>query len=280
MKTLILLLAAAACTVSAGTRQLLVDQDKASSWQGMVKYVPESARGKGPCFMLYGKYPTVLKYSKCFPVSPDKTYVYKASFRTLDEKYPASAYLGLELMDKNKRVLGFCNVRNYPKSESQVVSAKKGDRFLIVKKFPSFKTIKVAVVVFGAKDDFSDIPNFNISPQIASIKTEGNENLRINLKAPLKKDYPAGMAIRLHSPWTPSMYYLASGWMPAGKGKDVVVTLKGIMDMPGTPSDKFWKGTVYVRPFVWFGNWNRRPKAEARLLVDGFSFEEIDAPKK
>ena len=72
------------------------------------------------------------------------------------------------------------------------------------------------------------------------------------------------------------MYYLANGWMPAGEGKECTVILSGISDKAGAVSKQFWKGTVYARPFVWFGNWNRIPKKGAKLLVDGFSLVETD----
>ena len=280
MKKLFLLLSAAAACFSVEARQLMTDQDKPASWKGMVKFEPGAARKKGPCFILYGRYPTPLIYNKYLPVSPDKTYIYKASFRAFDKKYPASAYLGLELYDKNKRLLGFRNVSPMVNTESVVVSANKGDRFMIVKKFPSYDKIRIAVVAFGVKKDFSDIPNFDLSPQTSAMKADGKDNVRIEFKAPLKKSYPAGTAVRLHSPWAPSMYYLVSGWMPAGDGKDFTVKLQGINNKPGTGRDKFWKGTAYIRPFVWFGNWNRRPGKEAKLLVDGLSLEETEASGK
>lgn len=280
MKLLSLLVAVSAISAFAGTRQLMVDQKNAKSWKGMVQYEPKFARGKGPCFVLFGKYPTPLIYGTYFPVSPDKIYTLKASFRSMDQKLEASGYLGLELYDENKRLLGFRNVSPFAKTESTVVSAEKGQRFLVIKKFPSFNnTIKTAVVAFNTKADFSDIPNFDLSPQSTAIKDEG-ENLKIELRSPLKKSYPAGTPVRLHSPWSPSMYYLVSGWMPAGEGKSFTVKLHGINTEPGTPRSKFWKGTKYVRPFIWFGNWNRRPKEGAKLLVDGFSFEETDMPGK
>ena len=280
MKLLSFLVAVSAISAFAGTRQLMVEQENAKSWKGMVQYEPKFARGNGPCFVLYGKYPTPLIYGTYFPVSADKIYTLKVSFRSMDQKLEASGYLGLELYDENKRLLGFRNVSPFAKTESTVVSAEKGQRFLIIKKFPSFNnTIKTAVVAFNTKADFSDIPNFDLSPQSTAIKAEG-ENLKIELRAPLKKSYPAGTPVRLHSPWSPSMYYLVSGWMPAGEGKSFAVKLHGINNEPGTPRAKFWKGTKYVRPFIWFGNWNRRPKEGAKLLVDGFSFEETDAPGK
>lgn len=279
-KLTFLVFAVAACSLFAGSRQLMVDQEKPEMWKGMVEYKPEFARGKGPCFLLFGKYPTPLIYNKYLPVSPGKTYVLKASFRTLDPKLPASAYLGLELYDGKKRMICFRNLRNAARSESKVVSANKGDNFLIVKKFPTWKTIKVAVVAFHAKADFSDIPNFDLSPQMANMELVGEDKIKINLKRPLKKSYPAGTDIRLHSPWATTMYFLGSGWMPAGEGKSFTAVIRGFSDKPETPRDKFWKTTKYVRPFIWFGNWSKLPKPEAKLLVDGFSFEEIDTPEK
>ncbi|MBR1951256.1 MAG: hypothetical protein IKA32_01675, partial [Lentisphaeria bacterium] len=143
-----------------------------------------------------------------------------------------------------------------------------------------FEKIKRSTLAFAAKNDFSDIPNFDISPQTVAMKADGKDNVRVEFRSPLKKSYPAGTPFRLHSPFSPSMYYLVSGWMPAGNGKDFTVKLQGINDKPGTGREKFWKGTKYVRPFVWFGNWNRVPGKEARLLVDGLSFEEVDTPAK
>ena len=279
MKLLFFLIFTAALTLTAAPRQLLVDQDNPENWKGMVKYAPGSARGKGTCFLLYGRYPTRLTFARMIPISAEKRYTLKACFRTVDPQLPASAYLGLELYDVKKRLIGHCHVVTYAGTESEVVSARKGDAFLIVKANPIYKKMKINVVAFGAKKDYSDIPNFDISPQTKGVKDMPDGNMQILLKKPLKKDYPAGTPIRLHSPWSPSMYGLASGWMPAGDGVERTAILEGIKSVPGTRQEKicqFWKGTKYVRPFVWFGNWNRKPKKGAQLLVDGFSFVEED----
>lgn len=278
MKKSLFLLAAAVvfCSGCASSKQLLVEQEKAESWTGKVEFSAEHARGKGPCFVLYGKYPTPLTYKKFIPVDPEKTYIYKLNFRSLDKALPASGYMGLMLYDANKRVIGHCHVQGFANTESEVVSARKGDNFMIVKMIKGYEKYRHAAVAFNIKKDFSDIPNFDISPQCAKMTPDKNGNLRIDLKGKLKKDYPAGTLIRLHSPWSPSMYYLAAGWMPAGEGKECTAIIRGISDKQGTHRTMFWKGTKYVRPFVWFGNWNRRPKQGAKLLVDGFSFEETD----
>lgn len=261
----------------ASSKQLIINPEKAESWTGKVEFAPDYARDKGPCFILYGKYPTPLTYKDYIPVSPDKTYIYKVSFRTLDPKLPASGYMGLDLYDENKRKIGHCHVQALLNAvDSEVISARKGDNFLIVKMMEKYDKLRHSAIAFNARKDFSDLPNFDISPQCAKITPDKDGNLRIELKGKLKKDYPAGTPIRIHSPWSPSMYYLASGWVPANEGKDCTAILRGVMDKAGTSSKKFWKGTKYVRPFVWFGNWNRRPQKGAKLLVDGFSFEETD----
>ena len=252
--------------------ELLTEQEKASSWTGMVKFAPEHARGKGTCFILYGRYPTPLMYKKYIPVSEDKSYVLQVSFRSLDPAKRASGYMGLQLLDKDKRVIGFKNVRGFDKTDTCTVSAEKGEKKLTVKEISGMKIPKRFSVAFSVRKDFSDLPNFEISPLVKSVTPDGKGNLLLELAAPLQKSYPAGTAVRFHSPWSPSMYYLGSGWVPE-KGVVHKVVIKGISKESGTPVRKFWKGTKYVRPFVWFGNWNRIPGKDAKLLVDGFSFE-------
>ena len=68
----------------------------------------------------------------------------------------------------------------------------------------------------------------------------------------------------------------------AGNGEERIVRLQGVNPHAGATGGRngvfhFWKGTAYVRPFIWFGNWNRLPKKGAKLLVDGFSMEEVSA---
>lgn len=271
-----ILLAVLSCLAIANAQELIVEREKKENWRGKVEFAPQYERGKGPCFVLYGKYPTALIYNKYIPVDSSKTYTYKVSLRTLDEKLPASGYIGFYLYDAQKRSILFRNVYPLKNSSSEVVSAKKGDKFLIIRKIENFARFKKFSIVFNAKDDFSDIPNFDILANCTKIVDNGDGNLRVELKSALKKDYPAGTPTRLHSPYGPPMYNLASGWMPSGEGRECVAVLKGVHDTPGTAKIKFWKGTKYVRPFVWFGNWNRKPEAGAKLLVDGMSLVVSD----
>lgn len=259
-------------------QELIVEREKKENWKGKVEFAPEYDRGKGPAFILYGKYPTPLIYNKYIPIEDGKTYTYKVSLRTLNEKLPASGYVGFYFYDENKRSIILRNVFTLDNSDSEVVSARKGDKFFIIKKMENHKKFKRFVVAFNTEKDFSDIPNFDISPSCQKLVDTGDGNLRVELRSPLKKDYAPGTATRFHSPYGVPMYYLASGWMPAGEGIEHIRVFKGVSDVPtrdfkvaGIPELKFWKGTKYARPFVWFGNYNRKPEKDARLLVDGMS---------
>ncbi|MBQ9335998.1 MAG: hypothetical protein IJS14_01715 [Lentisphaeria bacterium] len=263
--------------------ELLTGPDDPACWGGKVRRVQEAERGKGPCFELYGKYPTPLVWRPLIPVDPAKTYVLKVSFRSVSAELPASAYLGVELYDAQKRLIAIRNMWTKAGSESEVVSARAGDDFLTVKMIPDHAKFKACVVAFGAMKDGSDLPNFDLSARIAAMKPGENGNLRIELKKPLAKSYPAGTPVRLHAYYPHSMYDLAAGWVPAGPGIDHTVRLYSEGYTPGGTGGKtrkFWKGTKYFRPFVWFGNWNRKPKPGAKLLIDGWSVTEIPSAEK
>lgn len=267
--------------------QLLLHTEKNSSWTGKVERASGELhrKGKGPCFVLYGGYPTALNYKDLIAVSPEKAYILKASFRSLDPKLPASAYLGVDVFDKEKRRIGYCNVQVLYHTDSRVVSAKKGEKFLTIRKFEMKKKIGRFRVAFHTRKDYSDIPNFDLSPICKSLKEDENGNFRIELSQPLQQGYKEGTPVRLHSPWNPGMYYLAPGWVPAGNGEERIVRLQGVNPHAGATGGRngvfhFWKGTAYVRPFIWFGNWNRLPKKGAKLLVDGFSMEEVSVSQK
>ena len=278
---LVLMLLAAAQILCAA--ELLTETEDPASWSGMVKPAPGSARGKGPCFELYGKYPTALVYQKLIPIDPAKTYVLKVSFRSVSAELPASAYLGVEIYDAQKRLIAIRNVWVKAGSESAVVCARAGEKSLTVRMIPDFAKFKACVVAFGAKKDGSDLPNFDLSSKCSGMKPDENGDLRIELKQPLAKSYPAGTPTRFHAYYPHSMYDLVAGWVPAGRGSDHLVRLYSEGHEPGGTGGKarkFWKGARYFRPYVWFGNWNRKPKPGAKLLVDSWSVTEIPSAEK
>ena len=268
----VLLLLFAISSIYANNKELLANDIK--KWIGKVELSPKHSKENSPCFVLYGRYPTKLIYKDFFPIDKNKSYSFKARLRTLDEKLPASAYMGFEVLDAKKRQITYQNVVTVPLNYSEVILAKKGSKEVIIKLIPNFEKIVKQKLAFNAKEDKSDIPNFDLSPRCKKVTKIDDNTIKIELIQPLTKDYPAGTKIRVHSCYAVPMYYLVSGWMPAGDGKECVAKLDGVANIPGANKLSFWKGTAYARPFIWFGNWNRKPQAGAKLLVDKISLTE------
>ena len=250
----------------------LIDCENPKLWKTKAKLNTEIKRSGKYSFETFGKYPTRTDFKKFIPVDPKKTYVLTSYMRSLAPKQPASGYMGLYMFDKNKKLIGYNQVAVYAGTESELIApALKGSKEIIIKKNDKCLKLKYWAVAFNAKDKYADLPNSDLSPKGKTIKADGDK-IKLTLLSPLKKDYKAGTKIRIHSPWGTPFYWGAQGWMP-GEWKKFTVTLKGIAPY-GVSNKHFWKGTKYVKPFIWFGNWNRRPKAGARLLVDDFTFTE------
>ena len=256
---------------SAQARDLVNDEDPAA-WEGMVKVNAEVKRAGAGSFELFGEYTTSLIAKEFIPVAPDKTYVLSSWLRSLAEQPPASANFGLRMYDKDKRPIHINNVSVCPNTATKLaVAAAPGATELLLVRPAGFVAPEFSTVAFHATDDFSDLPNFDLSPEVTTLAEEG-DRVRLTLKAPLEKDYPAGTPVRLHSPWGAPCYWIADGWLPTD-WKEFTTTFRGEA-RTGTSIDQFWRGTRYVRPFVWFGNYNRTPKSGARLLADDIRFTE------
>ncbi len=249
--------------------QDLVDCKNPAEWEGMVKSNDLVKHSGNSSFELYGKYPTEIICKQMIPIDLDKTYKLSAWMRTLDKQFPASGYFGLRMYDKDQKPINFNNVAVFPATETTLAAdAVKDAKELSVVKNAEWLKPKDSAVAFNVEDKYQDLPNFDLA-RVDKIVDEGGQ-YKVTLKTPLKKAYPAGTRIRLHSPWGAPFYWVASDWMPA-EWKQFSTSMKGEAQS-GTPKDKFWKGTKYVRVFVWFGNYNRIPEKDARLLVDDIKF--------
>ncbi|MFA6930101.1 MAG: hypothetical protein WCT05_07220 [Lentisphaeria bacterium] len=250
----------------------LIDSEDISAWSGKVLANREIKLSGEFSFETFGKYPTETIAKEFIPVSPDKTYSLSGFMRSLSADNPASGYLGLKMYDKDKRYIGICNVATLTKQSALSAPAAIGDLQVLVKLNLEWLEIKHSAIAFNVQKDYSDLPNFDLSPQVSEFIQDG-ENLKVVLKSALKKDYPMGTLVRLHSPWGAPLYWIAQGWM-TNEWQEFKTILKGEAEQ-GTSKNKFWQGTKYVKPFFWFGNWDRIPKEGARLLVDQIRFDEI-----
>ncbi len=194
------------------------------------------------------------------------TYTISVWLRSLNSQLPASAHLGFRLYNQAKQEIKMIHVGAFAGTETLLTApAKKGTTELLVKKNPKCLEIVTAVLVFNIKDNYQDLPNFDYSARIKKI-IEEKDNYRVILNAPLSKSYPQGTRVRQHTPWGAPLYSLVEGWIPA-KWTKFSRTISS-ESLYGVTKDKFWHGTKYVRPFIWFGNWNRKPKKGAILLIN------------
>jgi hypothetical protein len=251
----------------------LVNCEDPSAWEGMVKVNTQIKRSEKGSFELYGEYQTEIISSQMIPVDINKTYVLSTWMRSLSEKLPASGYFGIKMYDEKKREIVQKNITADKSTEMRLVtSAVKGSKELYINANKIWLN-KTFVVVFNVKEDYKDLPNFDCSPRIKKVIDEG-WRYKVILSGPLSNNYPAGTKVRIHWPWTDPLFWIAKGWMPT-TWKKFSTTLKGEAKT-GTPKDKFWTGTKYVRVFAWFGNMDLKPQKGARLLVDDIKFIQLD----
>jgi hypothetical protein len=253
------------------SRDLVNDEDPAG-WEGMVRPNTEVKRSGKFSFELSGEYATSLISKEYLPVAPDKSYVLSARLRSLAVKPPASANMGLRMYDKDRRAIHINNVAVISNTATKLAdAAAPGATELVLVRPAGFVAPEFSTVVFHAADDYSDLPNFDLSPEVIALKEDGDRVL-LTLKAPLEKAYPVGTPVRMHLPWGAPCYWVADGWLDTD-WKEFSTSFRGEA-RSGTSIDRFWRGTRYVRPFVWFGNYNRTPEPGARLLIDEFRFTE------
>ena len=204
------------------------------------------------------------------PVDSGKSYYLEAYLKSVDPEKPASAYFGLLMYDKDKRPINWGNVHVIPGTETELAAnADKGAVSVMVVDAGKWPSGDYHAIAFNVRSDLSDLPNFDISPNIAKIEKKDGR-YEVTLKAPLKESYPAGTKIREHSSYDVPLFWVGDGWVP-NDWKRYVATIGGEAAF-GIPVNMFWKGTRFVRVFVQLGNYNRIPQDGARLLADDIVF--------
>lgn len=245
-----------------------------AAWEGEKEYHADGGRNGGAAFELTKLNGYVIS-PEWIPVDSKKTYRLEGYFRSLSSETPASAYFGIIMYDAQKRPIPLKSVLAYTNTPNKLAEdAKKRATSLIVANATGWADIPNCAIAFGAQDDFSDLPNFQVSSKVVSYSQRKEGDFEVLLSGPLDRDYPAGTPIRLHSPWGTYLYQIADEWTPT-EWTRYTKTLHGEA-LHGAPTNQFWPGTRFIRVFGMLGNWNRIPKKEARLLMDDVTFVEIE----
>ena len=148
--------------------------------------------GKAGCLILSGK--NNRAYSRQ-PVEFDmKKDTFQISADVSADK-PVQVYIGLIPVDKNWKEINFRNTGTVPGTFSELAEPlTKNSDTAVLKKNIAFK--KSGYIAFDAKEDNSDLPNFNLE-RFKSISTVNGKTV-VKFVRPIKRSYPAGSKVRCH----------------------------------------------------------------------------------
>jgi len=257
----------------------LIPPGNLATWSGMIETNTDIVHDGSFSYVLYGKYPTEIAASNMIPVSMQKTYTYSVYMRARESKYPVRAFVGFRVYDKDKKEILYNHVTVLPDTETMLLElASSGDTVITAAPAGNILSSKEAVIAFKIKDNYEDLPNYNISPLIKEIKEEHNV-LKITLTSPIQNTYEKGTRIRLHSRYGPPHYSAVNtGSKPfTEKWEQYSCTFLGEA-RTGHEAKKFWRGARYVRPFIWFGHYSFTAASEARLHIDSIQFTVSASP--
>jgi len=135
---------------------------------------------------------------KKIKVDPAVKYKVSVKVKQLGE-VPALVYLGFIPYDAKGRVIGLQHGSNNTKGSftTLAAAAAKGAKSLSVKDASKWEKGSYYFVAFNAKEDMSDMPNFDLAGTITKIEKTGDVYTITFAKA-LKKAYPAGTMVRQH----------------------------------------------------------------------------------
>lgn len=126
-------------------------------------------------------------------LDPAKKYRLSGEFRCIQGKSP-NVYLGYAPRDaKNRQIRPACVLSQKDSLTELAADAEAGGKVLKIKDASKWDTVFPYInVAFNAKEDFSDLPNFEVFPiKKNSIKKAGDV-WEITLETALRKAYPAG----------------------------------------------------------------------------------------
>ena len=182
-------------------------------------------------------------------LDPAKKYQISGEFSQKGGK-PMTVYLGFASYDGKGRLIDARKVNVNKNSLTEVAEdAKKGDKVIKVKDASKWNTkTPHSYIAFGAKEDFTDLPNGDLAATAKPNAQKNGEVWEILLRKPLAKDIAAGTAVRQQ--FDGASYIYAAG---AVKLSDKWVTRKGTISgiaPVGNVSNKMWKGTEKVKVLI------------------------------
>ncbi len=194
---------------------------------------------------------THLKYKKKFNIDPSKNYFLSAWMKYAEPgSTQPNMYIGFIAYDKNGRLITSQSVHNFRDTLTVLTKpAKAGDSKIVIGNGANWKAANYACVAFNADStgQFKDLPNYDCSSLGISKVTRQGEHWVVELKTPLKKDYPVGTVVREHKRW--SYYNFVNGGKITNSWKRYYGNVQGIShNLP--ERGKWWPGTVSAQVVI------------------------------
>ena len=182
-------------------------------------------------------------------IDPTAQYIFEFEFKGPEKaSKPLKITASFTSYDKDKKIIQSYNVVDVAGSEAKLSrEVKIGDNELWLKDANAEKwsARPWASIAFNAKENYADLPNRDVmNRNIRKIETVGNE-LKITLKTPMKKAYPADTCVRQHI-WSSDVIVFTapvnSNWTKKAG------TITGLLGVNPYEKGRFWRGAVYFRP--------------------------------
>ena len=203
-------------------------------------------------------------------VDPAKKYQISGEFRTKAGTKP-SVYFGFAPYNAKGQPITCASICVTPDTATEVAAdAPKGSKSILVKDASKWKTASpYALIVFNAKGDFSDLPNYSYISIVKNGRAQEGEFWKLTLKTPLKADVKAGTKVRQHSMGS-AYIYTGGGFLLPEKWVARKGTISG-MAKNTNPVNKFWPGTKTVRILILLMG----GKADTEVEFKNIKVEEI-----
>ena len=205
--------------------------------------------------------PKIIMSTKTFEVDLEKTYLLKGSFRNLSEE-DISVYFGFVPLDSDGKTILPQYVTCVKGSEAELAEATKaGDTTVKLKDGTSWeKAKKYWLIAFNAEDDFSDLPNRDLSPKVDSV----NDN-EVTLSKPINKAYPAGTKVRAQHASSTYLYAAATNRKTNNQWQEFSGKIQGKEWRLGTA-----KARVLICPYP------SKDNRQAKIQFKDISVEIVD----
>ncbi len=198
----------------------------------------------------------VILLSKKFDIDPKKKITLKFSCRAVNMEKDgdrSQIYAGFNVFDKNGRTLNCFNCLPVPNTMTEVVEdAPKGAKIIKVKDASKFKK-PYGTINAGAKEDLSDLPNFNMLGYVTDF-VQKDDVWEVSLQYPLRVPVKAGTAVREH---LRGGYLYTAGVKSVGKDW---ITMSGTITgvRKGSWTGNVWPSGAVKAQVVILVNWNNK----------------------